>query len=240
MSKVKSVRSSGKRLAKPIIISLGGSIIVPKEIDLAFLKGFRAMVEKYISKGRRFIIVSGGGHTCRLFQRAAAEVAKLDKEDLDWLGIHATRLNAHLLRAIFRKHANPVVLKDPTSSGIVFKEKILLAAGWKPGFSTDYDTVILAKRFGASTILNLSNQDYVYTKDPLKHKDATPIKAISWKEYRKIVGDRWDPGMNVPFDPVASKKAEQYGMTVVMLNGTNLKNLDELLSGRKFKGTVIF
>ncbi|OGL96606.1 hypothetical protein A2318_02945 [Candidatus Uhrbacteria bacterium RIFOXYB2_FULL_45_11] len=97
----------------------------------------------------------------------------------------------------------------------------------------------LAKKVGATTIANLSNIDYVYTKDPNKFKDAHKIEQISWKEFRKMVGDVWDPGMNVPFDPIASKLAEQQKMHVAIVNGTNIKNLDRLLSGKTFEGTRI-
>jgi hypothetical protein len=39
-----------------------------------------------------------------------------------------------------------------------FSGRVLMAAGWKPGFSTDYDAVVLAERFGARIrILMLSN-----------------------------------------------------------------------------------
>jgi uridylate kinase len=224
---------------KTVVISMGGSIIVPRDIDTDFLANFKVLVERYIKKGYRFVIVAGGGYTCRHYQHAAGKITQLDKEDLDWLGIHATRLNAHLLRTIFRRDANPTVLKDPTKKTIWSSSKILVAAGWKPGFSTDYDTVLLAKRFGAHQILNLSNQDYVYDQDPVYHKDAKPIEKISWKDFRTMVGNSWVPGMNVPFDPLASKAAQQSGISVIMLNGRNLKNLTNCLDGRKFKGTVI-
>jgi uridylate kinase len=224
---------------KTIVISMGGSIIVPRDIDTEFLAKFKVLVERYINRGCRFVIVAGGGYTCRHYQRAAGKVTRLDQEDLDWLGIHSTRLNAHLLRTIFRKNANPAVLKDPTKRQIWSSGKILVAAGWKPGFSTDYDTVLLAKRFGAKQILNLSNQDYVFTKDPAHHKDAKPIEKISWKDFRRMVGNAWVPGMNMPFDPIASKAAQQSHLSVIMLNGRNLKNLADYLDGKKFKGTVI-
>jgi uridylate kinase len=222
-----------------IIISLGGSIIVPNEIDVGFLKSFKALIERYISRGFRFIIVAGGGQTCRKYQGAASAVTRLDKEDLDWLGIHSTRLNAHLLRTIFWHDADPTVIKDPTTAKKTSKSMIQIAAGWKPGWSTDYDTVLLAKRFGADTILNLTNNDYVYDKDPKKFENARPIKEISWKDFRKLVGSEWNPGMNVPFDPIASREAEVSGLKVLMLNGTKLKNLENCLSGRKFIGTII-
>jgi uridylate kinase len=221
-----------------IVISLGGSIIVPKDIDISFLKKFKAFIEAHVRRGYRFVIVSGGGSTCRMYQKAASAVELMDREDLDWLGIHATRLNGHLLRTIFRKIANPVVLKNP-SRPLLFKEPVLIAAGWKPGFSTDYDTILLARRFKAKTVINLSDTDYVYTKDPKLHRDAKPIKQMGWKEFRRMVGTKWVPGMNVPFDPLASGLAERLGIKVAMLKGTNLSNLGDFLAGRKFKGTLI-
>lgn len=227
-----------RKYKQTVVISLGGSIIAPKEVDIDFLKRFKTFVERHIRKGYRFIIVSGGGYTCRMYQKAASSVELMNTEDLDWLGIHATRLNGHLLRTIFRKSANAVVLKNPRRP-LLFTEPVLIAAGWKPGFSTDYDTVLLARRFGAKSVINLSDTDYVYTKDPRHNKDAKPIGQLSWKEFRKIVGSKWVPGMNVPFDPLASGLAEKLGLRVAMLKGTDLKNLEDFLAGRKFKGTLI-
>jgi uridylate kinase len=166
-------------------------------------------------------------------------VGKLTRDDIDWLGIHATRLNGHLMRTVLRDVAHPVMIKDPTRPIGSWKAPVLVAAGWKPGWSTDYVATRLAKKVGATTLANLSNIDYVYTKDPNKFKDARKIEQISWMEFRKMVGDVWDPGMNVPFDPIASKLAEQQKMCVAIVNGTNIKNLDRLLSGKSFVGTNI-
>lgn len=115
----------------------------------------------------------------------------------------------------------------------------MIAAGWRPGFSTDYDAVVLGKYFEAKQIVNLSNIDYVCDKDPRKFPDAKVIKDISWKEFRKIVGDKWDPGLSAPFDPIASKLADEAGIEVAILNGRKLKNLENYFDDKKFKGTVI-
>ncbi len=96
-----------------IIISLGGSLIVPNEIDFNFLKNFRKLILKYLKKEKRFIIISGGGKTARNYQNAISKVVKITKEDLDWIGIHSTRLNAHLLRTIFRDWAYPKIITNP-------------------------------------------------------------------------------------------------------------------------------
>ena len=44
-----------------------------------------------------------------------------------------------------------------------------------------------------------------FQADPRKDKNAKPIDKITWTDFRKLVGDEWIPGMNAPFDPVASK-----------------------------------
>lgn len=224
---------------KIIVISLGGSLIFPPEgIDWKFLKKFKELILKFVKKNYRFVIISGGGNICRQYQGAVLKIGIVDMEDRDWIGIHSTRLNGHLLLTIFRKYAHPRINKNPYQK-FDFREKILIGAGWKPGFSTDLDAVILAKEYGAKTLINLSNIDYVYTKDPKKFAGAKKIKEIAWHDFRKIVGDKWDPGLNAPFDPVASKMAEELKMKVAIMNGKKLKNFESYLKGEKFQGTEI-
>jgi len=220
---------------KPIVISLGGSIVVPDEVDVKFLKEFRQLILRII-KTRKVILIIGGGKTCRNYQKAAAKVAKLKDEDLDWLGIHATRLNAQLLKIIFKGFVHKYVIHNPTER-VNLKEKILVASGWQPGHSTDYDAVLLAKNFGAKEVINMTNIGYVYNKDP-RIKGAKKLVKLSWKEMRKIVGAEWKPGMNVPFDPVACIGAEREKLKVIV-TGKNIKNLENIFNGKKFEGTVI-
>ncbi len=227
-----------------ILISLGGSLIVPEEIDWRFLKKFRELIIGQIHKNKRFVIVTGGGSTTRKYQKAAGKVTKLTRDDLDWIGVHSTRLNAHLIKTIFRRYAHPRINKNPRTKADLRKhfaheEGIVVAAGWRPGWSTDYVATILAERFGARMIINLSNIKYVYDKDPKKHKDAKKIKEISWKDFRKIVGNKWAPGLNMPFDPIASKHAQGLGLKVIIADGKNIKNLEKIFKGKKFQGTVV-
>lgn len=208
-----------------IIISLGGSLIAPNEIDVEFLKKFRDLIASYIRRDKRFVIVCGGGKTARKYQKAAFQIGGVSKKDLDWLGIYATKINTYLVKAIFLKYN--------------FKEKIFLTGGWKPGFSTDYGSVLLAKKFGAKRLVNLSNIDFVYDKDPKKFKNAKKIEYISWKEFRKFFPKKWKPGLNAPFDPIAAKEAEKIGLEVAVLNGRNIGNLKNYLDNKNFLGTKI-
>jgi len=223
----------------PIVISLGGSVMVPDEIDVSFLKKFRNLILEYVKRGQRFIIIVGGGKICRRYQRAAREVAKLADVDVDWLGIHSTRLNAHLLRTIFRSHAYAKIISNPNDINTRISKPIIIGAGFRPGSSTDYRAVQLAHAYGAKTILNLSNISWVYTKDPHKYKTAKKLENMTWKEFRKLVGNDWDPGANIPFDPVASKWADAWGLRVVISRGTDIANTQKILDGKKARGTII-
>lgn len=223
-----------------IIISLGGSLIVPDEIDVRLLRDFTQFIHRQLRFGKkRFFIISGGGSTARRYRDAAAAVTRLTKDDLDWIGIHSTRLNGHLLRTVFRAVAHPRIVTDPLRDPLPRTHDVLVAAGWRPGWSTDYVAVQLARRVGAKVLVNLSNIEAVYERDPRKHPDAKKFTAISWKEFRRIVGNVWDPGMNVPFDPVASRLAEKIGMKVIITNGKDLANFKQWITTGRGDGTVI-
>jgi len=226
--------------SETVILSVGGSLVVPSAgIDTEFLKNFKKMISKHSGRGLKFVVVVGGGGTSRAYQNAAKKVVKLTRDDLDWLGIHSTRLNGHLVRTVLRDFAYPIMIKDPTRPLKNWHEPVLVVAGWKPGWSTDYVATRMAKKLGAKILINLSNIDYLCDKDPNKFPEAKKIKEINWSDFRKIVGTEWDPGMNVPFDPVASRLAEQCGLEVVILNGQKLKNVESFLLGKKFVGTEI-
>jgi uridylate kinase len=223
-----------------VVISVGGSLIAPNGLDLAFLRKLKTLIDSYMKKGFRFVIVTGGGSTARTYQSVAAKLDGLNEEDLNWLGIHATRLNGHLLRTIFRKHAYPTVIKNREELEKVPKNfKLLIGAGWQPGATTDYRAVQLARHFGSRTVVNLSNIDYVYDKDPKKYKDAKPYTELTWKEFKAMVPSKLTPGVHTPFDPRATKEAAAAGLEVVMLNGAKLGELAKYLSGKSYKGTRV-
>ena len=225
----------------PIVVSVGGSLIVPNGgINTDFLTKLNKLIREEVAKGKRFLLVAGGGRIARHYRDAGkAVIGNVTDEDLDWLAIHTTRLNAHLLRTIFRDIANPRIIENYDHKLEDWQQPLAIGAGWKPGWSTDYDAVILARDYGANIIINMSNIDWVYDKDPGKHTDAKPLEKISWDEMEKLVGDRWSPGFNAPFDPIATKLAKKLKLTVVIANGNNLTNIQKIINKESFKGTVI-
>ncbi|MBI2444338.1 MAG: UMP kinase [Candidatus Magasanikbacteria bacterium] len=221
------------------IISVGGSIIIPESgFDVGFLKKFRALLIKRVRAGDRLVLVVGGGATCRAYQEAARRAVKLTATDLDWIGIKSTVLNAEFVRCLFKEYAHPEVISRPRRR-LVAGKPIIVASGWQPGHSTDHDAVLLARAYGAKEIINLSNTDYVYDRDPRRFPAARKLMQISWREFRRLVGSRWTPGANLPFDPVAARHAARLGLTVKFVKGTNLPAVARALTERKFRGTII-
>lgn len=226
-----------------IVISVGGSLIVTeKGINTEFLSNLNSFIRDQIAKHpqRQFFLVSGGGVIARHYRDAGRKVVghELTRDDLDYLGIHATKLNAHLVRTIFRDIAHPYILKHYEIIRKV-SEPVVIAAGWRPGWSTDYCALLLCEDYDVSTVINLSNIKQVYDKDPKKFPDAKPIDHVKWRDFRKIVGDEWTPGLNMPFDPIAAKKADELGAKVVVLHGEDFSNIEKYFTGKQFVGTVI-
>ena len=224
-------------MSKTFVLSLGGSLIFPDDLDKKFLIDFKNAINGFIKKNYRFVIICGGGRLARNFQQIASEKRKLSNEELDWLGIYATVINAHLLKSVLSNNAEENIISNPKSK-IRFRKNIVLASGWLPGWSTDYDAILLAKNLSVKEVINMSNVDYVYDKDPRKYNDAKKIERMKWHDFRKTSGSKWKAGMNIPFDPIAAKEAEKSKIKVIII-GKNLNNLKNLLNDKKFKGTVI-
>lgn len=233
----------GSNFTDKIVISVGGSLIIPNGgIDTTFLKNLNKFIREQLAQNskRQFFLIIGGGKIARHYRDAGSEVIgrKITRDDLDWLGIHATKLNAHLVRTIFRDIAHPYVLKHYEIIRKV-EEPVVVASGWKPGWSTDYCAVMVCEDYGIKEMVNLSNITQVFDKDPNGNPDAKPLKKIAWEDFRKMVGDEWIPGMNSPFDPVAAKKAHELGVKVVVMKGDDFNNVNNYFKGESFVGTVI-
>lgn len=237
------------RFGRVVVIAVGGSIIyhpvksksknlTHSELDLKFLESFNKFLRKFLKKGTKFIIVVGGGRPARILQEAAALLSKVSDTDKDWIGIHATRLNAQLLGSIFRDVSDPVIF-DCRHKTNKLKYPITVASGWRPGWSTDYVATALAYDFKAAEVIVAGKPAFVYRENPSHNPKAKPYEKITWREYRTLVPKKWQPGFHAPVDPVAARLAAKEKIKAIVINGKDLKNFENLLKGKEFKGTVI-
>lgn len=222
-----------------IVIDFGGSILSPEPCRLNFriLKGFKKILTKNLKK-YRFIVVVGGGKICRMYQNEARRGKITNKHSLDWIGVRSTQLNAELMRAYLGKIAFNRVMHYEKQE-LDWKKGILVSGGWQPGGSTDYITASLAGMHGAKKIVVATNIDYIYDKDPNKHPDAKKQLKLTWKEFNKIIGTKWIPGMSTPLDPKASRICVKNKISVEFVNGAKISNLEKAIVGKPFRGSTI-
>ena len=224
---------------KVIVLSLGGSLIIPDKIDTTFLKEFKKIILKNTKK-YKFIIVCGGGSIARKYISALREI-KI-KEHLQSLsGISATRMNARFMNYFFNinpehgiPHTMKVLKKYIKNQDIIFCG----ALEYKPRQTSDSTSAEIAKHF-KSDFINLTNVQGLYDKNPKKYKNSKFIKQISWKDFEKIANKmKFKPGQHFVLDQTASKMILKNKITTYIV-GQNMKQLDNLLNNKKFKGTII-
>ncbi len=215
-----------------IVISLGGSIIIPKELDVKFLKDFSNLIKK-LKKKHKFSIICGGGYTARLYTRKKKELG-LTTDQAHKLGIFATHLNSKLMAQILGgKFSN----QHPEKIGRM--RGLLVSGGYKVGWTTDTDAALIAKTMKADVLINLTNVEGVYTKDPNKYKNAEFIKEMNWKNFEEMFGKKiTGAGKHYVFDPVAGQICKKNKIKVVVMS-KDIKNLNNFINKRKFVGTVI-
>ena len=223
---------------KTIVIAVGGSLLVPEFIDVQFIKQLKSIIKDLINQNHQIALVIGGGKTARIYQSAARDLGVEKSTDLDWIGIKSIRLNCELLLRAFSDldvHKK-VIEKWEEAKGI--QEHLIIVGAWEPGCSSDTDAIELARVLGSKQVINFSNISHVYSEDPRKNPDAEKYEKLSWKEYQNLIPNAWVPGLSAPFDPVASRLAEKYGMRVVVL-GASLENLKNYLDAKYFEGTIV-
>ncbi len=228
------------------IIKLGGSLVIPEEhkFDEVYLQKFKDLLQKFTAQGKQFIVIIGGGKICRWYQNESRRLGNENNADLNWIGAYTTRVNAEVVNSFLKplSHERAYVdFKQP----LQLTQDVLVVGAWKPEKSTNMDAVLMAEKFGSTTIINLSDIDHVYDKDPDQFSDAKPLSALTWSQYEEIIVDRIGEklehraGDNIPFDVIATEQAKKLGLKVIFINGQNLENVEKVLSGQEFVGTTI-
>lgn len=224
---------------KTIVISLGGSLIIPEDVDIAFLEKFKKVINKH-KDHYKFVIVTGGGSIARKYISALKEAGK--SEFLQSMaGIGTTRMNARFLTYIFGKDANEGIPHDMKQvSRLLAKNNPVFcgALRYADKETSDATSAKLANFFNCEFI-NLTLVPGLFTKNPLEHKDAKSIPKISWQDfYERANKLKYKPGQHFVLDQSASRIIKDYKIKTYIL-GKDLRQLDNFLSGKKFKGTII-
>ena len=104
--------------------------------------------------------------------------------------------------------------------------------------TTDSTTAKLAHYFH-SDFINLTNVSGLYDRNPKKFKNARFIPEISHNNFLKMFKNfKFHPGQNFVLDNTAAKIIKKYNIRAFIL-GPDTKNLDNLLNGKHFVGSII-
>lgn len=225
-----------------VVISIGGSIIVPDGIDYRFLEKLKKTIFK-LSKKHKIVIVTGGGKTARRYI-LALEKEGASENARDIVGIECTRLNARFLSSFFGVSYKDVPRTLSGVSRMLLHSRIVICGGLGRGRSvdggrtSDGTSAEIAQYIGAHLFINMTNVKGLYTKDPRKFKDAKFIPKISYKEFNKIMSKvKEKPGSHFILDSFASKIVSRKKIKTIILCG--VKNLESAIEGKKYVGTLI-
>ena len=223
-----------------VVLSLGGSLIIPDKVDVVFLKKFKKFILQN-TKTHKFVIVCGGGSLARKYI-AALKSAGSSVHLQGLAGIASTRTNARFMSYFFIRDSEkgiPHHVKD--IKRLLEKQDFVFcgALTYKTGATTDAQAAEIAASFKAPFI-NLTNVSGLYNKNPLKHKDAKFIPEITWKEFHKMATkEKFKPGQHFVIDGTASGIILKHKVKTYIL-GRDLSQLENVLKGKRFRGTLIF
>ncbi len=222
-----------------VVVSLGGSVLVPGEEDARFLADLAHML-RAVSRRVKLFAVTGGGRVARYYIETGRALGVPERR-LDELGIGVTRMNARLLAAALKGRAN----REPAGSyaealRLARRYPIVLMAGTAPGHTTDRVSASLARAVRASRIVNATSVDGVYTADPRTHPDASLLEHIGFEELVRLSGEgHRAAGPNVVFDPVAARVLARDRIPLSVVRGRDLEALESAILGQPFRGTRV-
>jgi uridylate kinase len=225
---------------RPVVVSIGGSVLLTGDQDAKYLEDLGDLLRRI---GRRFplAVTTGGGRTAREYIRLGREL-DLTEVELDEIGIEVTRLHARILAA----RIGPPTPAHPATS---LREAVheltrvspVVLGGTEPGHTTDAVAALLGVRMRAVRVVNATNVDGLYDRDPRVYSGAKRISKISWPEFRARVHGTTtgEPGENFLFDRLGADALARAQIPLAIVQGRDLSSLEAALTGRRFDGTQV-
>src|SRR3989344_3946539 len=155
-----------------IVLSLGGSLIIPDEVDIKFLQKFKKTIQKNTNR-YKFVVVCGGGSIARKYIFALRE-ARLNEKLQSFSGISATRMNARFMSYLFNKDPDLGIPHTTETLQTYLKKQDVVFCGaleYKPNQTSDSTAASLASKF-KTIFINLTNVAGLFDKNPKEYKDA--------------------------------------------------------------------
>ena len=221
-----------------VVVSIGGSVLVPGDDDAAYIRRLADMLREVASEAQVAVVVGGGREARRYVDMGRALGGSV--RELDELGIGITRVNARLLTVALGDIANTEIpVKADDCARMSEAGRIAVRGGTEPGHTTDAVSAMIAERMGADRIVNASNVDAVYSADPRADPDAVRYERMTIAQLKDVVYQDHDAGKSSVFDPLGVSIAMRERIDILMVNGRDLEELRNAILGKPIKGTFV-
>jgi len=209
-----------------VVVSFGGSVIKKEHLP---------EIGKLFSRVKPLAVVVGGG---RLLEDYVGFVSEhgLSKYDIDKMLIHMTYINAYLLKTFVK---DSEVFYDIDTAALWYGIKRVILGGTHPGHTTDTVTALLCEKLGERVMINITDVDGIYDRDPRKYSDAELIPRMTYAELESVIRDSREPRSHAVIDAVAVKILRRSGIELRVVGGTNIQELKKALTGKRFRDTVV-
>jgi uridylate kinase len=236
-----------KKQKKPerIVLKISGEALqgdLGYGIDPEVNETFASEIKEVYKIGTQVAVVIGGGN---IFRGLQATSEGMDRATADYMGMLATMLNGLALQDALEKigvHTRVLTaiemqeLAEPyiRRRAIRHLEKgrvvIFVCGTGNPYFTTDTAAALRAIEIGASIIMKATKVDGVYSKDPVKHKNAKKFDRLGYMEVLK-------KGLKV-MDATAISLCMDNKLPIVVFNIKKKGNIKKVVTGQRI-GTVI-
>ncbi len=222
---------------KKVVISLGGSVIVPDKVDYSYLKKFAKFIKKF-SKKNKVVIVTGGGSTARKYIEGMKQFSS-NPDMLSVVGIATTRLNARLVSGVFGITDEIPESLDGIKKALRKRNLVVCGAlGMQKNMTSDGNAAEVAEMI-KGTFVNMTNVKGLFDKNPKTNKNAKFIPYITFSDFMKRIGKiKFKAGQHFVLDQSAARIINKSKIKTYIVSN-DLKNLKKLFKGEDFVGTVI-
>jgi uridylate kinase len=222
-----------------IVISLGGSVLVPDEGDARYLSKLAWLLTE-MSKEYQICVVCGGGRIARYYISTGREL-DFTEDELDNLGIAVTRLNATMLLLALGDEVFPAMPRSEEEAARLIEDGgMIVMGGTTPSHTTDAVAARVAELVKAKRIVNATSVDAAYSADPKKFADAERYVNMTPRQLYDLVNKGvHEAGPSDVFDRLGAEIAMRAGIPIYIVNGRDLEEMENAIKGKVVKGTVV-
>jgi len=238
--KLSNIVNRAGRESMRAVVKLGGALF-KRDPEVNAIKSMARALSEFAREGNQVVAIAGGGENARAYISAARRLGA-EESTCDLIGIQLTRSNAELFRIALGEVGVP---KIPSSIAdvphLAHPGKVVVMGGLQPGQSTNTVAALAAEITRAEFLVNGTDVDGVYTRDPKKFPKARLLrtvqvdKLLDWAMSGEVFAGRYEL-----LDPLALKIMQRAKIPSRFVSLKDPKNIIGALRGEQIGTMVLY